>query len=132
VNGTPTEVQYYPGQRLTATLFRAEQAYHVTMRERHNLAGHDWGIALGLELSAGYVEAGYAIDLYGRELILPARTPFVLSTAFDELGADSLDTVELVMALEEGFGMEIPDEDAEKITTVKDAISYIESHLPKS
>jgi len=50
----------------------------------------------------------------------------------DDLGADSLDTVELVMALEEGFGMEIPDEDAEKITTVKEAISYIEGHLPKS
>jgi len=50
----------------------------------------------------------------------------------DDLGADSLDTVELVMALEEGFGMEIPDEDAEKIATVKDAISYIEGHLPKS
>jgi acyl carrier protein len=50
----------------------------------------------------------------------------------DDLGADSLDTVELVMALEEGFGMEIPDEDAEKITTVKDAIGYIESHMPKS
>ena len=50
----------------------------------------------------------------------------------DDLGADSLDTVELVMALEEGFGMEIPDEDAEKITTVKDAISYFESHMPKS
>lgn len=50
----------------------------------------------------------------------------------DDLGADSLDTVELVMALEEGFGMEIPDEDAEKITTVKDAITYIEAHSPKS
>jgi acyl carrier protein len=50
----------------------------------------------------------------------------------DDLGADSLDTVELVMALEEGFGMEIPDEDAEKITTVKDAINYIEAHSPKS
>jgi acyl carrier protein len=50
----------------------------------------------------------------------------------DDLGADSLDTVELVMALEEGFGMEIPDEDAEKITTVKDAINYIEAHQPKS
>ena len=50
----------------------------------------------------------------------------------DDLGADSLDTVELVMALEEGFGMEIPDENAEKITTVKEAISYIEGHLPKS
>ena len=50
----------------------------------------------------------------------------------DDLGADSLDTVELVMALEEGFGIEIPDEDAEKITTVKDAIHYIEGHQPKS
>ena len=50
----------------------------------------------------------------------------------EDLGADSLDTVELVMALEEGFGMEIPDEDAEKITTVKDAINYIEAHSPKS
>ena len=44
----------------------------------------------------------------------------------DDLGADSLDTVELVMALEEEFGVEIPDEDAEKITTVGDAIRYIE------
>lgn len=47
----------------------------------------------------------------------------------DDLGADSLDTVELVMALEEEFGIEIPDEDAEKIITVKDAIQYIESKL---
>jgi acyl carrier protein len=46
----------------------------------------------------------------------------------DDLGADSLDTVELVMAFEEAFGIEIPDEDAEKIATVKDAVSYIEKH----
>ena len=46
----------------------------------------------------------------------------------DDLGADSLDTVELVMALEEEFGIEIPDEDAEKITRVKEAVEYIESH----
>jgi acyl carrier protein len=43
----------------------------------------------------------------------------------DDLGADSLDTVELIMALEEEFGVEIPDEDAEKMTTVGDAIKYI-------
>lgn len=43
----------------------------------------------------------------------------------DDLGADSLDTVELVMALEEEFGMEIPDEEAEKIRTVGEAITYI-------
>ncbi len=46
----------------------------------------------------------------------------------DDLGADSLDTVELVMALEEEFGVEIPDEDAEKITTVQQAISYVQEH----
>ncbi|TCZ63039.1 acyl carrier protein [Roseicella aquatilis] len=45
----------------------------------------------------------------------------------DDLGADSLDTVELVMAFEEAFGVEIPDDAAEKITTVKSAIDYIES-----
>ena len=46
----------------------------------------------------------------------------------EDLGADSLDTVELVMAFEEEFGIEIPDDDAEKITRVKEAIEYIESH----
>ena len=45
----------------------------------------------------------------------------------DDLGADSLDTVELVMAFEEEFGIEIPDEDAEKITRVREAVEYIES-----
>ncbi len=49
----------------------------------------------------------------------------------DDLGADSLDTVELVMALEEEFETEIPDDDAEKITTVQQAIDYIGSHLKK-
>jgi acyl carrier protein len=46
----------------------------------------------------------------------------------DDLGADSLDTIELVMAFEEAFGIEIPDEDAEKITRVKEAVDYIEAH----
>lgn len=49
----------------------------------------------------------------------------------DDLGADSLDTVELVMALEEAFGIEIPDEDAEKIKTIGDTINYVTSHAKK-
>ncbi|HME43515.1 MAG TPA: acyl carrier protein [Syntrophorhabdales bacterium] len=49
----------------------------------------------------------------------------------DDLGADSLDIVELVMALEDEYGIEIPDEDAEKIETVGDAIKYIEAHMKK-
>ena len=50
----------------------------------------------------------------------------------DDLGADSLDTVELVMALEEEFGIEIPDEDAEKMTNVGEAIRYIEEKASKT
>ncbi|MBI2822127.1 MAG: acyl carrier protein [Acidobacteria bacterium] len=46
----------------------------------------------------------------------------------DDLGADSLDTVELVMKFEENFDIEIPDEDAEKIATVQDAVDYIKEH----
>jgi acyl carrier protein len=49
----------------------------------------------------------------------------------DDLGADSLDTVELVMALEDEFGMDIPDEEAEKLTTIGKAMDYILSHLSK-
>ncbi|RDS80517.1 acyl carrier protein [Dyella monticola] len=50
------------------------------------------------------------------------------SSFVDDLGADSLDTVELVMALEEEFETEIPDEEAEKITTVQQAVDYIKAH----
>ncbi|MFH1387140.1 MAG: acyl carrier protein [bacterium] len=50
------------------------------------------------------------------------------SSFVDDLGADSLDTVELVMALEESFGVEIPDEDAEKIKTINDTINYVKAH----
>ena len=53
------------------------------------------------------------------------------SSFVDDLGADSLDTVELVMALEEEFDCEIPDEEAEKITTVQQAIDYVSAHLKK-
>ena len=47
----------------------------------------------------------------------------------DDLGADSLDAVELVMALEEEFGIEIPDEDAEKITSVSEAVAFVKAHI---
>ena len=50
----------------------------------------------------------------------------------DDLGADSLDRVELVMAFEEAFNLEIPDEDAEKISTVKEAVEYIDKHAKVS
>ena len=53
------------------------------------------------------------------------------SSFVDDLGADSLDTVELVMALEEEFECEIPDEDAEKITSVQQAIDYVTAHVKK-
>jgi acyl carrier protein len=53
------------------------------------------------------------------------------SSFVDDLGADSLDTVELVMALEEAFSIEIPDDDAEKIRTVNDAMDYIDKHAKK-
>ena len=49
----------------------------------------------------------------------------------EDLGADSLDTVELIMALEEEFGVEVPDEQAEKLTTVGDVVKYIEEHQQK-
>ncbi len=52
-----------------------------------------------------------------------------IASFVDDLGADSLDTVELVMAFEEEFNMEIPDEEAEKIKTVGDAINYIKEHV---
>ena len=68
------------------------------------------------------------VDQLGvEEDLVTAEAHFV-----DDLGADSLDTVELVMALEEEFGIEIPDEDAEKITRVKEAVDYIEKHGDKA
>jgi acyl carrier protein len=68
------------------------------------------------------------VDQLGvEEELVNAEASFV-----DDLGADSLDTVELVMALEEEFGIEIPDEDAEKITRVKEAVEYIEKHMEKA
>ena len=59
-----------------------------------------------------------------------AEDDVVLTASFvDDLGADSLDQVELIMAMEEEFDVSIPDEDAEKITTVKDAVEYIKKAM---
>ena len=58
-----------------------------------------------------------------------SREEVVASASFvDDLGADSLDIVELVMSMEEAFSIEIPDDDAEKIQTIGDAVSYVEEH----
>ena len=70
-------------------------------------------------------------DIIINELGVEAEKVTNEASFVDDLGADSLDTVELVMAFEEEFGIEIPDEDAEKITRVKEAIDYIESHAKK-
>ena len=68
------------------------------------------------------------VDQLGvEEELVTADASFV-----DDLGADSLDTVELVMALEEEFGIEIPDEAAEKISKVQEAVDYIEAHQGSS
>jgi len=67
------------------------------------------------------------IDILGaKEEDVKAESKFV-----DDLGADSLDLVELIMAFEDKFGVEISDEDAEKIVTVKDALDYIDTHSKK-
>lgn len=67
------------------------------------------------------------IDIVVEQLGLERDKVKVESKFVDDLGADSLDTVELVMALEEEFDIEIPDEQAEKITTVQEAISFVDS-----
>jgi acyl carrier protein len=67
-------------------------------------------------------------DIIINELGVEAEKVTNEASFVDDLGADSLDTVELVMAFEEEFGIEIPDEDAEKLQTVGDAVGYIKQH----
>ena len=67
-------------------------------------------------------------DIIINELGVEAEKVTPDASFVEDLGADSLDTVELVMAFEEEFGIEIPDEDAEKLQTVGDAIDYIKQH----
>jgi len=70
-------------------------------------------------------------DLIAEQLGVELKIVTPEASFKNDLGADSLDTVELVMALEEEFNIEIPDEDAEKITTVGEAIEYIKKNAPK-
>ncbi|MFW6330230.1 MAG: acyl carrier protein [Gemmatimonadota bacterium] len=67
-------------------------------------------------------------EIIVNELGVEAEKVTPSASFVEDLGADSLDTVELVMTFEEEFGMEIPDEDAEQLQTVGDAIKYIEEH----
>ncbi|MCM8710593.1 acyl carrier protein [Clostridium sp. SYSU_GA19001] len=67
-------------------------------------------------------------DIIADQLGVDADEVTMESSFMDDLGADSLDIVELIMALESEFDMEIPDEDAEKIATVSDVVEYIKAH----
>ncbi|MFW5981706.1 MAG: acyl carrier protein [Halanaerobiaceae bacterium] len=69
------------------------------------------------------------VDIIVEELAIDAEEVTAEASFIDDLGADSLDVVELVMAFEEEFDIEIPDEDAEKIQTVQNAVDYIEENL---
>lgn len=71
-------------------------------------------------------------DIIVQQLGVDAEKVKPEASFVEDLGADSLDTVELVMAFEEEFGVEIPDEDAEKIRTVGDAIAYLKEHVKEA
>ena len=70
-----------------------------------------------------------AKEIVAKELEVPIEKLTPDAKFIEDLGADSLDTVELVMALEEQFGLDIPDEDADKMKTVGDALEYLKSHV---
>ena len=67
-------------------------------------------------------------EIIAKELEVPIDQLSPEAKFIEDLGADSLDTVELVMALEEEFGLDIPDEDADKLKTVGDAMNYLKAH----
>jgi acyl carrier protein len=83
-----------------------------------------------LKLGGGYMAVAEKVKKMIVEQLGVNESEVVPEAKFiDDLGADSLDIVELVMALEDEYSIEIPDEDAEKIETVGDAIRYIEEHI---
>jgi len=69
------------------------------------------------------------MDIIVEQLKVSPEEVTLEASFIDDLGADSLDLVELIMAMEEEFGLEISDEDAEKIQTVQDAVNYITEHM---
>jgi len=69
------------------------------------------------------------MEIIAKKLSVPTEKVVPSASFVDDLGADSLDLVELVMAMEEQFGLEIADEDTEKMQTVQDAIDYIKAHV---
>jgi acyl carrier protein len=69
------------------------------------------------------------IEIIVEQLGVSAEEVTLEASFIDDLGADSLDLVELIMAMEEEFGLEISDEDAEKIQTVQDVVNYINEHI---
>jgi len=74
------------------------------------------------------VDTDQIVDIIVKQLQIDESQVAPDASFMDDLGADSLDTVELIMALEEEFDIEIPDSDAEKIRTVQDSIDYMNSH----
>jgi acyl carrier protein len=74
------------------------------------------------------VEQDRIVKIIANQLQIDEGQVIPEASFMDDLGADSLDTVELIMALEEEFDIEIPDSDAEKIRTVQDAIEYMNTH----
>ena len=79
---------------------------------------------------AGFDE-GKVKEIIAKELEVDVKQLAAEAKFIEDLGADSLDIVELVMALEEEFGIDIPDEDADKMKTVGDALNYLQQHAAK-
>lgn len=104
------------------TFFTVIRAGHYTTRSILELGGIDL-MAIDSKATVEKVK-----QIIGEQLGVDESEVTPSASFVDDLGADSLDQVELVMALEEAFSVEIPDEDAEKIRTVQDAIDYVEKH----